>query len=246
MNGNSISSISHENPLKVLRYTPDQTSPFLVNFIADLNNSKIIFSFSETVNATSLVPSQITLLSMRSGNFSFVSIQLDDTLPFPQGSFTPSVNDNTLEIFLGSIDMNKIKQLTDTFTSVSNSFLSISSIAIEDMNGNYILAILTDNAIQVNYLYFSRTPPIGAVGPEFLVVIFFKIDPADRALHQRFVLLSSHILLLIRTVGAHYRSIVYLLISPNSLKLDCENVLLLNRKSYVVSRVVILPYIKYL
>ena len=149
MNGNSITDIPHEHPLRVLLYTPDETPPFLVNFIADLNNSKIVLSFSETVNATSLAPSQITLLSMRSGNFSIISIQLNDTLPFPQGSFTPNVNDDTLEIFLGSIDLNKITQLTDLFTSVFNSFLSISYIAVGDMNGNYILPIYTDNPIQV-------------------------------------------------------------------------------------------------
>ena len=154
MNGNSITSIPRENPLRVLVYIPDQTPPFLVNFTADLNNSKIVLSFSETVNASSLVPSQITLLSMRSGNFSIVSIQLNDTLPFPQGSLTPSVNDNTLEISLGSSDINKIKQLTDILTSVFNSFLSISSTAIKDMNGNYILPILSDNAIQVINSYF--------------------------------------------------------------------------------------------
>ena len=154
MNGNAINQILLPNLIKTSEFIPDITPPALISFTANLNYSHLILLFSETVNTSSLFLHEITLIPISANNITNNSVQLTGTIPFPEGSFTLSESDIFLQIYLGSLDLNRIKQLIDLFTSISNSYLSISSFGIQDMNGNYIIPITPSNALQVFIFIF--------------------------------------------------------------------------------------------
>ena len=149
MNGNVIHPVLLPNLIRTSKFIPDSISPSLTSFTANLNDSLLTLHFSETVNTSSLVIHEITLLPMSSSIMTNDSVQLTDTFPFPEGSFTPSENDISLQIYLGSLDLNRIKQLINLFTSISDSYLSLSYISILDMSGNFISPISESNALQV-------------------------------------------------------------------------------------------------
>ena len=177
MNGNAINPIFLPNLIRTSQFIPDLTPPTLTSFTANLNNSLLILLFSETVNASSLVLPQITLLPTSANNITNLSIQLTDSIPFPEGSLAHSASDIFIQISLGSLDLNRIKQLIELFTSISNSYLSISSVAIQDMNGNYINPILQTNALQVLILYTTILPNYNCIPFITLRKLYNTVQP---------------------------------------------------------------------
>ena len=105
-------------------FTPDTTSPVLDSFKLDMTNGVITFSFSEAVDASTLVPTEITLHNAAS-----------PTSSFPLGSGTTSTADGTvLTVTLSTSDMNELKQREDMATGRVDTYLSITAAALNDMN----------------------------------------------------------------------------------------------------------------
>ena len=119
-----------------------------MSFDLNLNNSELHLTFDETVNVSSLLVSEITLLSSNS-SFPEQEWALNDGTP---SIYRNSESDDrpVIVIQLGSIDTKEIKRLIALAISNSSTFLSITSLAISDMAGNMVQQISYSSALQVS------------------------------------------------------------------------------------------------
>ena len=145
MNGNLVENISQTQAEQVDSFYPDLVSPILVRFDLNLTSELISLTFSEVVNASSI---NVTLFTLIAGpNLTDVSRTLTEGV---NGSYTSNTDGTEITIYLGSNDLNEIKRLLDLGTSVTDSYLSFSSYAIRDMNGNRVIPRTSTNPIRVS------------------------------------------------------------------------------------------------
>ena len=152
MAGNSIENITSIAPVQVRNYTQDLVSPELTGFTLDLTNDTLTLTFSETVNASSLDPTQITVQgeSLLSNETEFVTLTAG--MPGPNGP--------VIQIMLNNSDLNSIKQLLNLAISETNTFISFTSSAIADMNGNSVESITNTSARMASLLVEDSAPPV--------------------------------------------------------------------------------------
>lgn len=158
MNGNQVNGILPEEAIGVREFGADKISPELVFFDLDLNTALLHLTFDETVNVSSLVVSEITVLSTNSSTPD-QEWALNDGIP-PIYSYSDSTNRPMISIQLGSFDTNEIKRLTSLALSSNTTFLSITPLAISDMSGNRVREIAFSSAIQVTEYSEDETPPM--------------------------------------------------------------------------------------
>ena len=75
-------------------------------------------------------------------------------------SSTLSADDPVITVLIGKDDLNEIKRLADLATSISNTFIVLSSDTIMDMNRNNLTEVESTNAVQVSRVIPDETPPI--------------------------------------------------------------------------------------
>ena len=131
-------------------YTPDMTRPELLSFDIDVNTKIITLRFSESVNTTSLDPSQITVQNAKS--------QPSESYAFTQ-SLTLSAFGPTVELYVNRTDKNAIKQLENLLTNLNDSFISLTQLAISDMADNRIVPISENDALQATLHLVDETAP---------------------------------------------------------------------------------------
>ena len=140
------------NASAVTNYTEDSVAPELVSFNLDLNAGPgiLYLTFSETVNRETLQVGSIALQ--------------DDTTASSQYTLVSSVsnttNSTTVIIFLSEEDSNAVKTLTNVATSGTNTYITLLSTAIEDMNGNQVNAVPNKSARRVMSFTPDTTQPI--------------------------------------------------------------------------------------
>ena len=155
MNNNPLSDISDDSALQVLStgYTRDSTFPRLNTFELNLSTEQLILVFSETVQATSLDPTQITLQSrINSATAGTRIVRLT-------GGTTPQENSRTIVLQLSEDDANTIKRYTDIATSRVDTFLSLTANAVQDPVGNRVVAIADNDARQVGIVTEDSIQP---------------------------------------------------------------------------------------
>ena len=115
----------------------------------DMNSGNLSLTFSEVVNVSSLNISDLVLLSYSMANESDVMHRLTPGL---SPRFTSTDNDNGLVVILqlGTEDLYEIQRKNLLATETSNTFLSFTNAAIMDMNMNPIIAITTDDPVNVD------------------------------------------------------------------------------------------------
>jgi hypothetical protein len=123
MAGVAVVSIAATAAVPVSSYTADTVLPVLTSFALNLNETFLVLSFSETVNASSLTVSQITL--QNTGSNASTPITLTAT------SVASGSNGPVIVVTLSTADDERIK-LADLRAPV---FLSAPSGAISDMSG---------------------------------------------------------------------------------------------------------------
>ena len=157
MNRNMINEITPINATQVDMFTDDRVLPTLVAFDLDLDAERLILTFDETVNVSSLNLSALTLVS---NNSAIPSEQwsLNGGSP-PIYSYSPSNNQPVVTIDIGYLDINEIKRLSQLAVSNDTTYLAIEYGAILDMNTNPVVAIAIESAIQVQEYSFDITPP---------------------------------------------------------------------------------------
>ena len=119
----------------VRNFTEDFIEPQLESFALDLTNDTLTLYFSETVNASTFAATGITLQSQS-------EITASEYVTLSSGSV--GVNSHSLNVSLTVIDLNRIQELLDLATNVH---ISITSDLVQDMNGNPVVAIPNNTAI---------------------------------------------------------------------------------------------------
>ena len=173
MNENYVES---ETRRQANDFVEDRVDPELTSFHLDMNLGRLILTFSETVRASSLSPQSI---SFQNTNDSIADIStnsttingtiFDDDQPEIPVNYTlingTTLDDNQPEItvILSELDLNNIKRILNLATSLDDTFLTIQSSLIEDMNGNNVTEILPSSALQAeNFTEDSTNPELEA------------------------------------------------------------------------------------
>ena len=150
MNTNRVVGINRSNALQASSVVPDITSPTLESFNIDMNSGVLTLNFSETVNATSIDLSKISLVNRNRRFTSNYTLQQS----------AASTDDSTvIKIDIGKSDLDSIKSINDLATSVDDTFIVASVSAIVDMNGNLLVEVHEDTALQVNEYTNDITRP---------------------------------------------------------------------------------------
>ena len=120
-------------------FIADTTGPVLRSYILDLNSSRLILDFDETINVRSYSTFSISLQN--------AAITAETTSNYTiRGVVLGDQNGPTVTLGLLATDSDSIKCILDLGTSTGNTFLTISSLAFEDMNSRPVQAILTEEA----------------------------------------------------------------------------------------------------
>lgn len=120
---NLVIEVPSSNALPVTRYTQDTTPPMLVEFDLDMFSAVLTLRFDETVNATSIDAERIQ----------FVNMNLQYTLT---GGSSNSLFSSEVTFMLTPADHNGLKAIDDLAVIMNNTFISLLSGAILDMNSN--------------------------------------------------------------------------------------------------------------
>ena len=171
MNRNGLNPITLSFALQVSTYTPDITNPVLFDWAIDLNTDRLLFTFSETVDISTLDPSQITLLASPASDNAY-------TLT----GYTAVVMTNAGHTFqftlqLSEVDANSIKARQGLAISLDSSYLSITSTAILDTSGNPVEAIPRQSPISASEFIVDRSSP---------VLLSFSLDLNEGSLRLTF------------------------------------------------------------
>ena len=138
-NSNPITAVNLDNALQVLHFTADETSPVLVLFELDLTAEEIRFIFDETINASSLDPTHITLYGAEDGGEFYMLFG---------GVVHPLVDHTNITLQLRTDDLNEMKRNENLTTSINNSFIGFDELLLVDMNDNMIVPISMPNFTQ--------------------------------------------------------------------------------------------------
>ena len=147
---NKVIPLSYGTALQVLPYTRDVIGPRLLSFSLDVNYGKLALKFSETVDAITLSADAVTLL----GNTNLLGHNI--TL---SGGTTDSYDNPDIVIDLLTDDLNEIKRLTRLATSVSNTFISITSDLIQDHESNNVIPVTLSSPLNASDVTSDVTRP---------------------------------------------------------------------------------------
>ena len=150
MAGIPSAEIPSTNALPITDHTQDRVRPSLSDFVLDLDNGVLTLTFNESVNVTSTDSTQITVQNSPSNATSMFTLT---------GGIVNQRDSTTIDINLLPNDFNRIKQLTDLATVVSNTYLSLTAATISDMNRNPVLALSMSNARLSRNVELDITPP---------------------------------------------------------------------------------------
>ncbi|MBU1705517.1 hypothetical protein KKG19_02195, partial [Patescibacteria group bacterium] len=116
----------------------DNVDPALASWSLDLSAQTLTLVFDESVNASAL---DVTAITLQDAATSSTTYTLTD-------STTASGNGTTIVINLSSTDYNAIQANTALATSINDSYLTITSSAEDDLRGNANAAIADGAGIQ--------------------------------------------------------------------------------------------------
>jgi hypothetical protein len=166
MHGLHVDGLSIAEPLPTRQFTEDSTSPVLQSFALDLTAETLTLRFDETMNASSLVPQQITVQSAEDAT---------DAVSFVlTGDAQRSYDATSIQFKLLLGDLNAIKAEVGLAVSGATTYLGIrypiySDVyaapyaflpsGVEDMNHNAVTRIHTKNATNVASYTVDGTAP---------------------------------------------------------------------------------------
>ena len=162
MNNNPIVAINRSYPLQVNMFTADTVRPTLEGYELSMDgpNPLLTLTFSETVNASSLDVSAITIQSSAIYNSTFTQSVVLTPGEFPDYTLSISEDDPVVMIVIGEVDSNLIKFFTGLAQSPSTTFLSLTDRSVSDMNGNLVMSVGSNNATMVGSYTADTTAPI--------------------------------------------------------------------------------------
>ena len=149
MNNNYVEPIVNESRQTAL-FTPDLVSPELLSYHLDMNTGLLHLNFSETVRVATLDPPSFTFQNLNdSSNVSYTLMN--------GSSF--SINGPEITLIIPTLDLNNIKRISTLATEVEDTYLTIESTAIDDMNNNSVIEIVSSDALQAENFTEDITSP---------------------------------------------------------------------------------------
>jgi hypothetical protein len=135
-------------------YVADTSLPRMQSFSLDLNASTLSLFFSEAVDISALDITQFTLQSRANTSGATWYTLTDLTSAWLAA-------DTIIRVSLIATDLNRVKQLVGLATAQSNTFLSITSLAVTDMAfvPNAVVPILSSAAMPVTEFTADRVRP---------------------------------------------------------------------------------------
>eukprot|EP00035_Acanthoeca_spectabilis_P010255 m.181613 g.181613 ORF g.181613 m.181613 type:complete len:4114 (+) comp14966_c0_seq9:327-12668(+) len=126
-------------------YFADNANCDLASFHLDMNVGSIFLTFSETVNTSTLDPTQIRIQS--SGHSaSAISVPLTGGRLDPRHNSVPFTQH--VDLILNTADYNELTRQLGIAVNISTSYLSCTASTVSDMTGNSLNPILSINAQQ--------------------------------------------------------------------------------------------------
>jgi len=147
--GNAIIAISNGAAQLAAAYIADTTSPQLTSFVLNLNLGRLELTFSETILAASVDPTQFTLQ-----NAATATSHLTLT-----GGVVSVTNGATITIAFDVADLNSLNSMATLGKVAGNTFLTITTAAATDMTANQIVAIADGSALQAASVTSDNTTP---------------------------------------------------------------------------------------
>ena len=155
MNGNAADEIAEDDALTVSVFVADRSPPQLEEFDLNLNSSELVLRFNETVNRESLNVESITIQHAEESSGPLFTLMLTQNI-----SSSLSPNDTYIIVDIGLFDLNNLKRLIEVATSRNNTYLSINSSMIDDMNEISVIQIPSTNALQVTNFVQDEIRPV--------------------------------------------------------------------------------------
>jgi hypothetical protein len=137
----------------VALYTEDDTSPELLKVALNMDDEgMLVFSFSETVNVSTVDVAALTVQSKKAWDGA------TETHTFSEGEIVQ--DSNTVVTYLPTVDeMNKIKEKRVLAIDADSTFFSIASNFVIDMNNKNIAAINSSKALRRTTTQQTRRLP---------------------------------------------------------------------------------------
>ena len=154
MAGQALEAVASSRALQASSFTSDLSRPSLDAFTLSLNTGALILQFSETIKASTVAPLEIVLQSKRTvaGDSSAASVALS-------GGTVQQTDNLLIYVQLTSSDQNALKAVPTLATSARDTFLTLTTLAAEDMSGNPIFAIADGATVQATEVYADTTQP---------------------------------------------------------------------------------------
>ena len=172
MNGNPVVEVPPYDGVQASEFIMDSTNPMLVSFSLNLTSEVLSLTFDETVNASSLRPTSITVQQAEYTHL----VSLISWYQLQGGEGSPT-DDYIIDIQLDDIDLNELKRLTMIATSRENTYITITPELASDMSGNQVNEIINGRGLQVSSFFEDLTAP---------VLNEFHLDMDEGELHLTF------------------------------------------------------------
>lgn len=132
--------------------TVDSVLPELLSFALDMNTGELSLSFSESVFAVDITPSQLGLLSTTMLNSSTACYNITD------GTVTQA-NETSVIIQLTTADLNEIKRRPLLAIDQNSTNLAVQAAAVRDTTGNTVVPISFYSALPADSYVMDMTKP---------------------------------------------------------------------------------------
>jgi hypothetical protein len=140
MYGNSLGGVHEDGALAVSVYTADTYGPAVRAYSLTMDGSvaRLSLTFSEVVDAATLVPRELVLQSAQVQPASFFALS---------GGSWDAVDGTVVTINITEADLNSIKAIRDLAIGRGSAYLVASRNAVSDMTGNPLVHILASDAL---------------------------------------------------------------------------------------------------
>jgi hypothetical protein len=137
MVANDVALRGSSAALQVASYVEDRVEPELLEFCLNMDSGVLTKTFSETVNGSSTIASELTIQNdATAASASWPLVTTNATSAF----------DTVVRITLVAADLNFIKNSTDLASSQGDTFLSLTPSLLRDMNMNPVVNVGMTNA----------------------------------------------------------------------------------------------------
>jgi hypothetical protein len=138
--GNQVTARAVDGALAVANYTADGVRPTIEKFDFDLASGALTLSFSETMNASSIDVTLLTLFAKSSGESHNFTLE---------AAVVSSTNAENITVTLNVSDLNQVKRIPSLCTASTNCHLTAAELSASDMNGNRLLSARRISATEV-------------------------------------------------------------------------------------------------